>query len=130
MHIKIDNPIVEKIKRGLLSKPLYLTCTKTVKFELIPFGNFHIKWKRTDQYDKRLNWLYVGEISLDQSNAMPLTQKQKEEFIEKMENTGTDVFYRNDNNIFPNFYTYTGSGITPIKHERLIKYWNELKKES
>lgn len=126
MYTEFDNPFAQRPEKGLQDKPFQLTCVKTVTYDLKPFGNFKFKTNESKLYNSRLNWIYFYDIELDHPTAMPLTPNQHKEWVKRMKQAGTEVFYRMGSGYFPEFYTITGSGITRMKHERVQRYWDDL----
>jgi len=96
-----------------------LTLTrKTTKtfYDLKPFGYFKLKFVK---YATSLRTIPVSQLKLDHENAFPLTAKQEERIVAMMVKYKTDVLTDGG---YLNFYTRTGSGLTPVSHEKFQQY--------
>ena len=105
-------------------------CVKTRTYEIKPFGNFVFKWKKTNLYHERPDWVYIGECNINHPEGMPMSDAEEKRFISLMKKHKTDVFI-DDCEYSPTFYTLTNSGMTPISHPRIRTLWvSELNKKN
>lgn len=97
-----------------------LELVKTEKYDLLPYGNYTIKWKTRQNHLP--NIISVDELHIYHDTTMPLTDAQDKEVIKFMKKHKTDILVDNRGD----FYTRAGSGFTKVMHKKLI---DEFKNE-
>lgn len=100
-----------------VSGKLELTLVKTKTFSLEPYGKFACKWNT--KKSNVPNNIPISEMDIFHDTAMPLTTEQEKELVKVMKLHKTDIL--TDGSYF-GFYTRTGSGLTMVRHKKLMMY--------
>ena len=93
-----------------------LTLTKSVDYNLKPYGYFTIKW-RTDQ-GHLPNIIPFNELEILHDTTMPMSEEQDAEVVKFMKKNKTDILINEDGD----YYTRAGSGFTRVRHKKLAMY--------
>lgn len=96
-----------------------VTLTKSETFKLKPFGYFLPKFVKHSSRNLSIRTIPVYELSTDHSKAYPMSEEQEKEFVRLMKKYKTDIFTDGG---YLNYYTRTGSGMTPVHHRKFIQY--------
>jgi len=96
---------------------LNLTLTKVRNYNLKPFGRFTIKWKATENANRKVGIIHLPELSIYHETGMPCDDVDKQ-IVKFMIKNKTDVLVDDSTN----YYTRVGAGITQISHVKLRLY--------
>jgi len=92
-----------------------LTLTKTVSYDLLPFGKFYIKMifpKYT-----LLNFIQFKDLHVNYNSSMPLNEEQEKKIIQYMKEHNTDIL--SDGKLF---YTCFNFSLVEVSHPSFIEY--------
>jgi hypothetical protein len=97
------------------SDKMFLTLTKVKQYSLEPYGKFALKWKQSK--NETPNHIWINEVDLDHSEAMPMSEVQENTVVKMMTLFKTDILTDGSR-----YFTQTNSGLTPIRHKKLSLY--------
>jgi hypothetical protein len=100
------------------SDKMFLTLTKVKQYKLEPYGKFCLKWKQSK--NETPNQIWIAEVDLDHSEAMPMSELQEKAVVKMMKQFKTDILTDGSR-----YFTRTNSGLTPIRHKKLSLYAND-----
>lgn len=101
---------------------LEFTLTKTRNYILKPFGRFKIKLCPNKSMLAKPHVLGFDQISFDARTGMPYSDEQHQVIAKYMIKHKTDVLI----NSYGDYFTFMGSGLVEIRHNKLRSYKNYL----
>ena len=96
---------------------LNLTLTKVHNYNLKPFGRFTIKWKASENANRKVGIIHSPELTIYYETGMPCNDVDKQ-IVKFMIKNKTDVLVDGSTN----YYTRVGAGLTQINHKKLRLY--------
>lgn len=99
------------------------TLTKSVNYNLKPFGRFEIKWSESRSTNRKMNILPLNELSWNNNNEMPVNNETDRQIINYMVKHKTDILI-DESGVT---YTRLGDGFVNMTHKKIEMYKNMLK---
>lgn len=95
---------------------LNITLTKTVDYNLKPYGKFAIKW--TTKQGHKPNIIPFAELKFDNETSMPLNGTE-DAIVKFMKKHKTDILSDDTGKIW---YTRINEGLVRVYHKKLLQY--------
>lgn len=107
---------------------LQFTLTKTIEYNLKPFGRFTIKMFPSKALAKKEHIISFNDLDISYKDSMPYSIEDEKAFVKYMRKHKTDVLVEEHGN-YKTFYTRVGNDFVPILTSKLHRYSTFLKQQ-